>query len=167
MASHGIELFPRELKLHFISVVEGKTDVGCLIRRPGKRHQAPLFRCGKNMSRECFGRLSSHREACLGIASAEAFRDVAEHAMVKVVTAQSGIAARGEHLKDAARQLEKRNVERAAAKVIDHVGAFGTVVKTVGKRGCRRFVEKTQNREVRKTRGILRRLPLRRSRRGP
>ena len=65
------------------------------------------------------GRLAVNREAGLGIAAAEALRDVTEDAVVEVVAAQRRIAARGENFEDSARELEKRDVERAAAEIVD------------------------------------------------
>ena len=167
VAGHCVEFLAREIKLDLVAVVERKADAGRLVLREGllrgarERHQTALFGGGEDVAGERVGRLAVNREAGLGIAAAEALRDVTEDAVVEVVAAQRRIAARGENFEDSARELEKRDVERAAAEIVDHVGTLGTIVEAVGERSRRRLVEKAQNREVRKTGGVLRRLALR------
>ena len=167
MAGHCVKFLAREIKLDLVAVVERKVDAGRLVLREGllrgarERHQTALFGGGEDVAGKRVGRLAVNREAGLGIAAAEALRDVTEDAVVEVVAAQRRIAARGENFEDSARELEKRDVERAAAEIVDHVGTLGTIVEAVGERSRRRLVEKAQNREVRKTGGVLRRLTLR------
>ena len=59
------------------------------------------------------------------------------------------------------RQAQDRDVERAAAQVVDRVDAFGRVVEAVGDRRGRRLVQQAQDRQARELRRVLRRLPLR------
>ena len=86
---------------------------------------------------------------------------VIEQRMVEIVAAERGIAARGQHFEHALRQLQDRQVERAAAEVIHRIEAFGPVVETVGDRRGGRFVQQAQHVEAREARGILGRLALR------
>jgi hypothetical protein len=81
--------------------------------------------------------------------------------MVEVVAAERRVAVRREHFEHAARELEDRDVERAAAEIVDRVRALGAVVEAVSDGRGRRLVEKTQHLEARELRGVLRRLPLR------
>ena len=80
--------------------------------------------------------------------------------MVEVVPAQSRVTAGCKHLKNPFRELEKRHIERAAAQIVDKIEPFGAVVEPVGERSGGGFVQKAKHREVRKPRGILRRLTL-------
>ena len=52
--------------------------------------------------------------------------------VVEVVAAQGRVAAGGDHLEHAARQAQERDVEGAAAEVVDGVEALGAVVEAVG-----------------------------------
>ena len=90
----------------------------------------------------------------------KAFQSPADHAVIEVVPAQGGIAARREYFENAPREFQKRHVERAAAQIVDEVQTFGTVVEPVGKRCRRRFVQKPQNVETGQFCRILRRLAL-------
>ena len=83
------------------------------------------------------------------------------HRVVKVVAPEGGVAARGEHLEDAAREAQNRDVERSAPEVIDEVHALGAVVEAVGERRRGGLGEQPQDRQVRKARRVLRRLALR------
>ncbi len=81
--------------------------------------------------------------------------------MIPVVTAQRRVAVRREHLEDAARELQDRDVERAAAEIVDGVRALRRVVEAVGDRRRRRLVQEPQHGKPREFRGVLGRLPLR------
>ncbi len=89
------------------------------------------------------------------------FDDPAEHAMVEVVAAERRVAVGREHLEHASRQAQDRDVERAAAEVVDGVDAFGRIVEPVGDRRRRRLVQQPQDRQARERRRILGRLALR------
>ena len=89
------------------------------------------------------------------------FQHPAMDTMVEVVAAKRRVAIRREHFEHAARELEDRDVERAAAQIVDRVGALRCVVETVGDRRRRRLVQEPQHVETRELRGILGRLPLR------
>ena len=79
----------------------------------------------------------------------------AEDALVEVVAAERRIAAGRQHFENAARQVEDRDVERAAAQVIDGIHAFGGVIQPVGDRRRRRLVEQAQHRKSGQLGGIL------------
>jgi len=85
----------------------------------------------------------------------------AEHALIEIVTAKSGIAVGRQHLEHAAREPEDGNVERAAAEIVHGVDALRRIVEAVGD-GCRRgFVQQAQHVEAGEFSGILGRLALR------
>src|ERR1041385_6963072 len=75
---------------------------------------------------------------------------------VYVVATEMGIAARREHLEDAVIQLQNRDIESAAAEVVDSDLRFLLqLVEAVGERRRRRFVDDALDR---KTRGLAGRL---------
>ena len=65
------------------------------------------------------------------------------------------------HLEHAARQLEDRDVEGAAAEVVDRVGALGGVLEAVGDRRRGRLVQQPQHVQAGELRRVLGRLALR------
>jgi hypothetical protein len=71
--------------------------------------------------------------------------DVAEQAVVEVVAAQRGIAAGGQHFKHALAQLQDRDIEGAAAQIVDGVDAFRAVIQAVGDGGRRRLAQQAQH----------------------
>ncbi len=81
--------------------------------------------------------------------------------MVEIVAAQRRVAVRREHLEHAARELQDRDVEGAAAEVVDRVRPLRRIVEAVGDRRRRRFVQQPQHLEAGEIRGVLGRLPLR------
>ncbi|ENO90271.1 NAD-specific glutamate dehydrogenase [Thauera linaloolentis 47Lol = DSM 12138] len=89
-----------------------------------------------------------------------AFEDGAEQPVVEIVATQRRIAIRRQHFENAARQLENRQVEGAAAKVVHRVDPFGCVVQAIGHRSRRRLVEQAQHIQAGQACCILGRLPL-------
>src|SRR5690606_23530924 len=81
--------------------------------------------------------------------------------LVEVIAAQVRVAVRRLDLKDAIAQLEDRDVERAAAQVVDRDDLVLRLVQAVGQRGRRRLVDDPQHLETRDPARVLRRLPLR------
>ena len=79
----------------------------------------------------------------------------AEHALVEVVAAEHRVAARRDDLEHAARELENRQVEGAAAEVVDRVDAFGGILQAVGDGRGGRLVEQAQHVEAGQPRGVL------------
>ena len=65
--------------------------------------------------------------------------------VVDVVAAQVRVAVCGLHLEDAVAQFEDRNVERAAAQVINGNGAHFRAVQSVGQSGCGGLVDQPQH----------------------
>ncbi len=80
---------------------------------------------------------------------------------VHVVAAELAVAARGPHLEDAVVEDQDRDVERAAAEVVDGEGAVLLLLEPVGERRRRRLVEEAQHLEAREARRVLGGLPLR------
>ena len=79
---------------------------------------------------------------------------------VHVVAAERAVAAGGAHLEDAVVEHQDRDVERAAAEVVDGEGAVLLLLEAVGERRRRGLVEQAQHLETREARGVLGRLPL-------
>ena len=87
--------------------------------------------------------------------------DPVDHALVEVVAAEVGVAVRGLHLHDALAHLEHRDVEGAAAEVVDRDRLVLLLVEAVGERRGGRLVDDAQHLEARDLPGVLRRLALR------
>ena len=81
--------------------------------------------------------------------------------MVEILTAEEGVAIGRLHLEDAVADLEDRDVERTAAKVIYDDQAGFALVETIGQCGCRRLVDDAKHLETGDLAGVLGGLPLR------
>jgi hypothetical protein len=80
---------------------------------------------------------------------------IADQTHVEVFAAQEGVAVGGLHLEHAVADLEDRDVERAAAKVVDGDGlAFG-LVEAVGERSGGRLVDDAQHFKAGDLAGVL------------
>src|SRR5262249_17113699 len=71
----------------------------------------------------------------------ELVRQVVDQAPVEVLAAEERVAVGRLHLEHAVADLEDRDVEGAAAEVIDRDGAGLLLVETIGERGRRRLVD--------------------------
>mmetsp|Transcript_109647 Transcript_109647/g.340299 ORF Transcript_109647/g.340299 Transcript_109647/m.340299 type:complete len:677 (+) Transcript_109647:253-2283(+) len=91
----------------------------------------------------------------------EDLHEVLHHALVEVLSAQVGVAVRGDHLEDAVVDGQQRDVKGAAPEVVDEDVLLGLLVKTIGNGGCGRLVDDSQHVEASDGAGILRGLPLR------
>ena len=80
--------------------------------------------------------------------------------LVDVVAAEVGVAVRGEHLDDVLPHLEDRDVEGAAAEVVDRDLLVLLLVEAVGEGRRRRLVHDAPDVQARDLAGVLRRLPL-------
>ncbi len=69
------------------------------------------------------------------VRSAELRHSPLNDALVKVIAAQMGIAAGGQHRKGAVLDLNDRNIKGAAAQIVDQDLLGGFVVQAVGHRG--------------------------------
>jgi hypothetical protein len=79
---------------------------------------------------------------------------------VDVVAAERRVAARGDDLEDAAGHSQQRDVEGAAAEVVDGVQALARVVEAVGDRCRGRLADQAQDVQAGELGGILRGLAL-------
>ena len=70
---------------------------------------------------------------------------MSEQAVVDVVAAQVRVAVGREHFENAVLQLENRNVERAAAQIVNGDDAFLPLVEPVGERGGGGLVDQPQH----------------------
>ncbi len=75
--------------------------------------------------------------------------------MVEIIAAERGIAAGRQHLEHALLQAQQRDVEGAAAQIVDRIDSFGAGIEAVGQRGCGRFVHQAQHVEAGQLRRIL------------
>ncbi|MNK62765.1 NAD-specific glutamate dehydrogenase [compost metagenome] len=78
-----------------------------------------------------------------------------DDALVEVVTAEVGVTGRGLDFEDAVAQLEDRDVEGAAAEVVDQDGVVMGLVLTVGERGGGGLVDDAQDFEAGDGAGVL------------
>ena len=87
--------------------------------------------------------------------------DPLDHALVEVVAAEVGVAVRGLDLHDALAHLEHRDVEGAAAEVVDRDRLVLLLVEPVGESRRGRLVDDAQHLEPGDLAGVLRGLALR------
>ena len=87
--------------------------------------------------------------------------DPVDDALVEVVAAQVRVAVGGLHLDDPLAHLEDRDVEGAAAEVVDRDRLVLLLVEAVGQRRGRRLVDDALHLEAGDLAGVLRRLALR------
>ena len=90
----------------------------------------------------------------------ELVREVLDDAHVEVFATEEGVAVGRLHLEEAVVDLEDRDVEGAAAEVIDRDGLGPRLVEPVGERRRRRLVDDAQHVEAGDLAGVLGRLPL-------
>ena len=90
----------------------------------------------------------------------ELAREVLDDAHVEVFAAEEGVAVGRLHLEEALVDLEDRDVEGAAAEVIDRDRLGAGLVEAVGERRRRRLVDDAQHLEAGDLAGVLGRLAL-------
>ena len=73
------------------------------------------------------------------------------HALVKVIAAQEGIAAGGAHLEDAIADIQDRDIEGAAAQVVDGDDFILLLVQPIGQRRGGRLVDDAQHFQTRRS----------------
>ena len=89
------------------------------------------------------------------VRSAELRHSPLNDALVKVIAAQMGIAAGGQHRKGAVLDFNDRNIKGAAAQIIDQDLLGGFVVQAVGHRGGGGLVDDAQNIQARNAARVL------------
>ena len=90
----------------------------------------------------------------------EPVADVVEQQLVEVVAAEVGVAVAGEDLDDAPLDLGDRDVERAAAQVVDQQPLRLGRVRVVGEHGGGRLVDDPDDLQARQLARLAGRLPL-------
>ena len=80
--------------------------------------------------------------------------------MVEILAAEEGVAIGGFHLEHAVADFEDRNVEGAAAQVVNRDRAVVLLVHAVGERGGGRLVDDAKHFEPGDLAGVLGRLAL-------
>ena len=80
--------------------------------------------------------------------------------LVEILAAQEGVAIGGLHFEDAVADFQHRDVEGAAAKVIDRDGAGLFLVQAIGQRRGGGLVDDAKNFQARDLAGVLGRLAL-------
>ena len=81
--------------------------------------------------------------------------------VVDVVAAQMRIAVSGQHLEDAFAQFEDRDVESAAAQIVDGDGSLVAAIEAIGKSGSSWLIDEAEHFKSRHAPGILGGLALR------
>ncbi len=95
------------------------------------------------------------------VALLELARQPVDDLLVEVVAAEMRVAVGRLDLDDAFADFENRDVERAAAEVVDRDGLVLLLVEAVGQRRRCRLVDDAQDVEAGNLAGVLRRLSLR------
>ena len=146
------ELHGEMLRTGRVGRDEGQVDLGLL--RRGELDLGLLGRLLQALQRKL---VATQVDARLFL---ELVREIIDDAHVEVLAAEEGVAVGRLHLEHAVADLEDRDVERAAAKVIDGDGSRLALVEAVSERGSRRLVDDAQDFEARDLAGILGRLAL-------
>src|SRR5687768_7939846 len=71
------------------------------------------------------------------------------------------VSSGGKHFEYPVVKLENRDIEGAAAQIVNRNRAFLALVQTIGERGSGRLIHQSQHPEASNAAGVLRRLPLR------
>ena len=136
------------------------------IRRDERQIDFGLRR-GRQLDLRLFGRFLQPLQRELVLAQVDALLflefvgEIVDQPHVEVFAAQERIAVRGLHFEHAVADFENRNIEGAAAEVIDRDGAGLLLVETVGERGRGRLVDDAQHFKAGDLAGVLGGLTLR------
>ncbi len=90
----------------------------------------------------------------------ELIGEIVDDALVEILAAEEGVAVGRLDLEHAVADLQHRDVEGAAAEVIDRDDAAALLLEPIGERRRRRLVDDAQDLEAGDLAGILGRLPL-------
>src|SRR3546814_2993335 len=90
----------------------------------------------------------------------EAVGEILDYLAVEILAAEEGVAVGRLHLEHAVADFEDRNVEGAAAQVIDGDRLVLGLVEAIGERGRGRLVDDAQHFQPRDLAGVLGRLAL-------
>ena len=106
----------------------------------------------------CSASLSFRRSMPLSFLNSSA--RVIDNPHVEILAAEEGVAVGRLHLEDAVADLQNRDVERAAAEIVDRNGARLFLFEAIGEGGRRRLVDDAQHLETGDLAGVLGGLPL-------
>jgi hypothetical protein len=132
---------------------EGQVDLGGL--------------CRAELDLRLFGRFLQALQRKPVAAKVDAFRllervgQIFDDLGVEILAAEEGVAIGGLHLEHAVADLQDRDVERAAAKVVDRDRLAVLLLQPVGERSRGRLVDDAQHFKTGNLAGILGRLALR------
>ena len=118
------------------------------------------LRRGQRLLRGAGGDQRSAPIACIGGGDTGLGQRPLGERRVDVVAAERRVAAGGDDLEHAARHAQQRDVERAAAEVVDGIEPFAGVVEPVGDRRRGRLADQPQHLEAGELGGVLGRLAL-------
>ena len=154
----ALELGPRELhgemlRAGLVGGDERQVDLG--LRRRGELDLGFLRRLFQALQREL---VAAQIDAALFL---ELVGEVIDDAHVEVLAAEEGVAVGRLHLEHAVADLEHRDVEGAAAEVIDGDGLAFLLLQPVGESGRGRLVDDAQHFEAGDLAGVLGGLALR------
>ncbi len=148
---------PSELQREMLGAARVGGDVGQIDVGLGRRGQLDL---------RLFGRLLEALKGELVLGQVDALlllelgREILDEPHVEVLAAEEGVAVGRLHLEHAVADLEDRDVERAAAEVVDGDRAGLLLVEAVGERRRGRLVDDAQHFEAGDLAGVLGRLTL-------
>jgi len=141
------ELHGQVLRARGVRRDEGQVELG--LRRGRQLDLGLLGRFLQALQRQLVG---AQVDALLLL---ELGRQILDQAHVEVLAAEEGVAVSRLHLEHAVADLEDRDVEGAAAEIVDRDGAGLLLVEAVGK-GCRRrLVDDAQDLEAGDPAGVL------------
>ena len=148
-----LELLARDLALVALAAGSSTSSVVCVIRRQ------------RNLGVDDGLANGLHGLAAAAYVDSKVALNVVERdgdqQVVDVVAAEMRVAVGGDDFEDALVQLENRDVEGAAAEIVNRDRGGFLLVETVGQRSGRRFVDQTQDFESGDAAGVFRGLALR------
>ena len=147
------ELHGEMLRAGLVGGDEGQVDLG--LRRRGELDLRLLRRLFQALQRQL---VAAQIDAALFL---EFVGEVIDDAHVEVLAAEEGVAVGRLHLEHAVADLEHRDVEGAAAEVIDGDGLALLLLEPVGESGRGRLVDDAQHFEAGDLAGVLGGLALR------
>ena len=152
VTGHHLELRAGQRQIQMVGAVLAHRDEGQVQLRGGCTGQLLLGLFRFLLQAAHSSRIAGEVDA---VGLLELGHSVLHDALVKVIAAQMGVAAGGQHCKSTVLDLNDGHVKGAAAQIIhqDLLGCF--VVQAVGYSGSRRLVDDAQHVQARDASGVL------------
>ena len=152
VVDQALELGARELDGEVLRARGIRRDIGQVDLGLGRARQFDLGLLGRFLQALKSELVLLQVDALLAL---ELVREIFDQAHVEILAAEEGVAVGRLHLEDAVADLEDRDVEGAAAEVIDRDGAGRLLLETIGQRSRRRLVDDAQHLEAGDLAGVL------------